>query len=124
VWTWGPDLPQGVSLLGEDLEVLLGQLDGREGLQPQVGPALDELHQRLEGVQAQPVVAIVGQVGHEDADLEVGGGGASRNQQEPGGTSRNQGEEMTSENTASTTTTTTTTTDRTVPPDSSSQVYL
>ena len=64
------DLPQGVSLLGEDVEVSLGQLDGGQGLQPQVGPALDELHQGLEGVEAQPVVTVVGQVGHEDADLE------------------------------------------------------
>lgn len=63
------DLPERVSLLGEDLEVLLGQLDGGQRLQPQVGPALDELHQRLKGVEPQPVVAVVGQVGHEDADL-------------------------------------------------------
>ena len=68
----GPDLPQRIPFLGEDLEVLLGQLDGGQGLQPEVGPALDELNQGLEGVQAQPVVAVVGQVGHEDADLEGG----------------------------------------------------
>lgn len=64
------DLPERVSLLGEDLEVFLRQLDRRQRLQPEVGPALDELHQRLKGVQTQAVVAVVRQVGHENTDLD------------------------------------------------------
>lgn len=62
-------LPDGVPLLGEDLEVALGQLHRCQGLQPQVGPCLEELHQVLKGVQTQTVVPVVGQVGHKDADL-------------------------------------------------------
>lgn len=65
-----PNLPEGVSLLREDLEVFVSQLNGGECLKPQVGPTLNKLHQWLKGVQAQPVVSIVRQVGHEDADLE------------------------------------------------------
>lgn len=53
------NLPEWVSLLGEDLEIFLSELDGRQSLQPEVRPALDKLHQRLEGVQTQPVVAVV-----------------------------------------------------------------
>lgn len=64
------DLPEWVSLVREEAEVSLGQLDGRQGLQPQVGPGLQEGHQALKGVQAQPVVTVVRQVGHEDTDLE------------------------------------------------------
>lgn len=67
-------LPERVLLLGEDLEVLLCQLHGGQRLQPQVGPGVQEAHQVLEGVQAQAVVPIVGQVRHEDADLLRGGG--------------------------------------------------
>lgn len=77
------DLPEGVSLLGEDVEVLVSELDGRQGLQLQVGPALDELDQRLKGVEAQAVVAVVGQVGHEDTDL---GGEGSNAAASPAGT--------------------------------------
>ena len=64
------DLPEWVSLLREDLEVFLSELDRGQRLQPEVGPTLDKLHQRLKGVETQPVVAVVRQVGHEDADLE------------------------------------------------------
>ena len=63
------NLPEWVSLLREDLKVFLSQLDGGQGLQPEVGPTLDKLNQRLKGVQTQTVVAIVRQVGHEDTDL-------------------------------------------------------
>lgn len=64
------DLPEWVSLLRENLEVFLSELDGRQSLQPEVGPTLDKLHQRLKGVQTQPVVAVVRQVSHENADLD------------------------------------------------------
>ncbi len=59
----------GVPLLREDLEISLCQLYRRESLQFQVGPHLYELHQVLEGVQAKTIIPVVGQVGHEDADL-------------------------------------------------------
>lgn len=68
--TEGPRyLPDGVPLLGENLKISLRQLYGRKGLEFQVGPRLRELHQVLKGVQAKAVVPVVGQVGHEDADL-------------------------------------------------------
>lgn len=62
-------LPEGVSLRGEQAEILLSQLDGREGLHLQVGPRFDEHHQALESVQTEPVVPVVRQMGHEDTDL-------------------------------------------------------
>lgn len=62
-------LPQGVLLLGEDLEVFLCQLHRRQRLQLQVGPGVEEADQVFEGVQTQAVIAIIGQMGHEDADL-------------------------------------------------------
>lgn len=71
-------LPERVLLLGEDLEVLLCQLHGGQRLQPEVGPGVQEAHQVLEGVQAQAVIAIVGQVRHENADLLQGRGGGRR----------------------------------------------
>lgn len=40
-------------------------------MQAKVGPALHELDQALKGVQSQTVIPIVGQVGHEDADLKI-----------------------------------------------------
>lgn len=55
-----PYLPEGVLLFREDLEVLLGQLHGRQCLQPQVGPGVQEPHQVLESIQAQPVIPVVG----------------------------------------------------------------
>ena len=66
-------LPERVLLLREDLEVLLGQLHRGQRLQPEVGPGVQEARQVLEGVQAQAVIPIVGQVCHEDADLLQGG---------------------------------------------------
>lgn len=68
-------LPERVFLLGEDLEVLLGQLHWGQRLQPEVGPGVQEAHQVLEGIQAQAVIPIVRQVCHEDADLLQGRGG-------------------------------------------------
>lgn len=55
----GSHLPEGISLRGEQAEILLGQLDGREGLHLQVGPGFDEHHQAFEGVQTEPVVTVV-----------------------------------------------------------------
>lgn len=66
-------LPEGVCLLGEELEVLLGQLHGGQRLQPQVCGALDKAGKVGKGVQAQAVVPVVGQVGHENADLGARG---------------------------------------------------
>lgn len=62
-------LPEWISLAGEQAEVFLGQLDRRQRLNLQVGPRANEHHQAFEGVQAQAVVAVVGQVGHENANL-------------------------------------------------------
>lgn len=47
-----PYLPERVSLLREELKVLVGQLHGGQGLQFQVGPALHELGQVHKGVRA------------------------------------------------------------------------
>ena len=66
-------LPERVLLLREDLEVLLGQLHRGKRLQPKVGPGVQEAHQVLEGVQAQAIIPVVGQVCHKDADLLQGG---------------------------------------------------
>lgn len=66
-----PHLPDWVPLLRKDLEVFLRQLHRGKRLQLQVGPRLHELHQVLKRVQAQAVVAVVGEVGHEDADLDI-----------------------------------------------------
>lgn len=41
-------------------------------MQSKVGPALHKLDQALKSVQSQTVIPIVGQVGHEDADLKIG----------------------------------------------------
>lgn len=38
-------------------------------MQLQVGPGVEEADQVFEGVQTQAVIAIIGQMGHEDADL-------------------------------------------------------
>lgn len=63
------DLPERIPLFGKDLEIFLGQLDRGQRLQSEVGPTLDKLDQRLKGVQTQPIVAIVRQMGHKDTDL-------------------------------------------------------
>lgn len=62
-------LPKRVCLLREELEVLLSQLHRGQRLQLQVCGALDKAGEVGKGVQTQAVVAVVGQVGHEDADL-------------------------------------------------------
>lgn len=63
-------LPEGVFLVRKQLEVLVGQLHRGQRLQAQVGPAPHEVGQVDKGVRPQAVVPVVGQVGHEDADLE------------------------------------------------------
>lgn len=63
-------LPERVPLLREQLEVLVGQLCWGQSLQSQVGPALHEVGQVHKGVRAQAVIPVVGQVGHENADLK------------------------------------------------------
>ena len=65
-------LPEGISLRGEQAEVLLCQLQRRQGLHLQVGPCVDKHHQTFEGVQAETVIPIIGQMGHEDANLWEG----------------------------------------------------
>lgn len=63
--------PNGIHLLGVQLEVLLCELDGRHGAETQVRPAADELQHRLKCVQRQAVVAIVGHVRHEHVYLGI-----------------------------------------------------
>lgn len=65
-------LPQGILFLGKDFKVLFCKLDRGQCLQAKVGPALHKLDQALKSVQSQTVIPIVGQVGHEDADLKIG----------------------------------------------------
>lgn len=62
-------LPEWISLTGEQAEVFLGQLNRRQRLNLQVGPCAYEHHQAFKGVQAEAIVAVVGQMGHEDANL-------------------------------------------------------
>lgn len=76
------NLPQGVSLVRENLEVFLSESDWRQRLQAQVSPTLHKPHQWLKGVQAQPVIAVVWQVSHEYADLPMGERGRVRLEQE------------------------------------------
>jgi len=75
--TWPSDnrvqyLPQWVLLLREHVEVVDSQLQRRHGEQSQVGPALQEPHQPLKGVQRHAVIAIVIHVSHEDVELHTG----------------------------------------------------
>lgn len=65
-------LPKRISLRGEKAEVLLSQLDRWQSLHLQVSPRLDERYQAFKGVQAQPIVPIVGQMRHEDTNLGIG----------------------------------------------------
>lgn len=63
--------PNWIPLIGEDMEVLLAQLQRGNSAQAEVGPTLDKLDDRLEGVESQAVISIVAEVSHEDADLWV-----------------------------------------------------
>lgn len=71
-WILPAHLPQGILLLGKDFKVLFCKLDRGQCLQAKVGPALHKLDQALKSVQSQTVIPVVGQVGHEDADLKTG----------------------------------------------------
>jgi hypothetical protein len=62
-------LPERVFLLREELEVFVGQLHWRQGLQFQVGPAVHKVGQVHKGVQAEAVISIVRKMCHENADL-------------------------------------------------------
>lgn len=48
----------------------------REGQEERVceqpRPALEKAHQALKGIQAQPIVSIIRQMSHKDADLKGG----------------------------------------------------
>lgn len=63
-------LPQWVFLLREKIKVLVSQLNWTQSLELQVGPALNKAGQIDKGVQTQAVISVVGQVSHEDTDLE------------------------------------------------------
>lgn len=63
-------LPQRVPLFREKLKVLVCELKRREGVELQVSPRAKEGRQVDERVETQSIVAVVGEVGHEDADLE------------------------------------------------------
>ena len=58
-----------MSLLGEELKVLVGELQWRQRVEPQVGPALKERGQVCKRVQTQTIIPVVGQMSHEDAYL-------------------------------------------------------
>lgn len=66
------DLPQRVSLLWEESEVLVCKLQGRKCVQPKVGPAFQEVSQISERIQTQAIVPIVGKMGHKYTDLQRG----------------------------------------------------
>lgn len=65
-------LPKRASLLREEVKVLSCKRDRRKGLQAQPCPALEKAHQALKCVQAQPIISIIRQMGHKDADLKGG----------------------------------------------------
>lgn len=65
-------LPKRISFRGEKAEVFLSQLDRWQSLHLQVSPCLDKRHQAFKGVQAQAIIPIVGQMGHEDTNLWIG----------------------------------------------------
>lgn len=71
-------LPEWVPLFGKKLEVLVCELQGREGVQFQVCPRAKEGGQVDECIKTQSIIAIVGQVGHEDTDLGWRGRGRVR----------------------------------------------
>lgn len=63
-------LPEWVPLFRKKLKVLVCELKRREGVELQVGPGAKEGHQVDKRVETQSIVAVVGEVGHEYADLE------------------------------------------------------
>lgn len=65
-----PYLPEWVFLLREELKILVSQLNGTQGLQLQVCPALNKAGQIDKRVQTQAVIPVVRQMSHEDTDLK------------------------------------------------------
>ncbi len=61
--------PDGLLLLGVRQKVPLGELQRRQRQQLQIGPALHKLHRRLEGVQGEAVIGVIGLMRHEDVHL-------------------------------------------------------
>lgn len=53
----------------EEFKVFSCKRNRRKGLKAQPCPALEEAHQALKGVQAKPIISIIGQMGHKNADL-------------------------------------------------------
>lgn len=65
-------LPERVLLLWKYFKILSGKLGGRQCLETEVGPALNKFDQAFKSVEPQPVIPIIGQMCHEDADLQTG----------------------------------------------------
>lgn len=63
-------LPEGVPLFRKKLEILVSKLQRWESVEFQVCPRVKKGSQVDKCVQTQPIVAIVGQVGHENTDLK------------------------------------------------------
>jgi hypothetical protein len=61
--------PDRISLFRIQLEVTFSDLQRGRRYESQVGPALQELYDRLKGVKRQSVIPIVRHVRHEDVDL-------------------------------------------------------
>lgn len=57
-------------MIRKELKIFVSQLHWRQSLKSQVGPALHEVGQIHKGIQSQSVISIVGQMGHENADLK------------------------------------------------------
>lgn len=57
-------------MIRKELKIFVSQLYWRQCLKSQVGPALHEVCQINKSIQSQPVIPIVGQMGHENADLK------------------------------------------------------
>lgn len=66
-----PHLPQRVLFLWKYFKILFGQLDWRQSLNTKIGPTLHEFDKAFKSVEPKPVIAVIGQVGHEDADLQT-----------------------------------------------------
>lgn len=60
--------PDRILLLGIDFEVLVGELSRWQVEQLQIGPALNKLEKRMEGIDGQAVVGIVRLMCHEHVD--------------------------------------------------------
>lgn len=57
-------------MFGEKLEVLVRELQRRECVELQVCPRMKKGSQVDKGVKAQPIISVVGQVGHKNTDLK------------------------------------------------------